>query len=187
MRFPRQEYWSGLPFPPPGDLPNPGMEPMSFMSPALAGEFFTKGNNNEYYSIFAISAKHFYSFFLSLFLCLSEHVSIDEGFAPMFECHPLHLSCPCLSFLVFCLSVSLIFSWLPSFHLPTLNFPYLIFFSSSIVLYTHTHTQICILNLLHQGKIYTYKIHLLFKIPFNLTNLFIFGCAGSSLLCVGFL
>ena len=30
--FPRQEYWSGLPFPPPGDLPNPGMEPAS---PAL--------------------------------------------------------------------------------------------------------------------------------------------------------
>ena len=36
--FPRQEYWSGLPFPPPGDLSNPGMEPMSF---ALAGRFFT--------------------------------------------------------------------------------------------------------------------------------------------------
>ena len=32
-----QEYWSGLPFPPPGDLPDPGIEPMS---PALAGEFF---------------------------------------------------------------------------------------------------------------------------------------------------
>ena len=27
--FPRQEYWSGLPFPPPGNLPNPGIEPMS--------------------------------------------------------------------------------------------------------------------------------------------------------------
>ena len=33
-----QEYLSGLPFPPPGDLPNPGIEPMS---PALVGEFFT--------------------------------------------------------------------------------------------------------------------------------------------------
>ena len=29
MGFPRQEYWRGLPFPPPGDLPNPGIEPMS--------------------------------------------------------------------------------------------------------------------------------------------------------------
>ena len=38
--FSRQEYWSGLPFPPPGDLPNPEMEPASFISPTLAGGFF---------------------------------------------------------------------------------------------------------------------------------------------------
>ena len=41
MGFPRQEYWSGLPFPPPGDLPNPGMEPDSRGSPARAGGFLT--------------------------------------------------------------------------------------------------------------------------------------------------
>ena len=41
MEFPRQEYWSGLPFPPLGDLPNPGIIPASFASPALAGLFFT--------------------------------------------------------------------------------------------------------------------------------------------------
>ena len=41
MGFPRQEYWSGLPFPPPGDLPHPGMEFMPPVSPTLAGEFFT--------------------------------------------------------------------------------------------------------------------------------------------------
>ena len=35
MGFFRQEYWSGLPFPPPGDLPNPGIKPESPMSPAL--------------------------------------------------------------------------------------------------------------------------------------------------------
>ena len=40
MGFSRQEYWNGLPCPPPGDLPNPGIEPMSLMSPALAGGFF---------------------------------------------------------------------------------------------------------------------------------------------------
>ena len=40
MGFSRQEYWSGLPCPPPGDLPDPGIEPMSLMSPALAGGFF---------------------------------------------------------------------------------------------------------------------------------------------------
>ena len=40
MRFPRQEYWSGLSFLPPGDLPDPGIKPASPASPALAGEFF---------------------------------------------------------------------------------------------------------------------------------------------------
>ena len=35
MGFPREEYWSGLPFPPPGDLPDPGVEPKSFMSHCL--------------------------------------------------------------------------------------------------------------------------------------------------------
>jgi len=37
MGFPRQEYWSRLPFASPGDLPDPGIEPMS---PAFAGGFF---------------------------------------------------------------------------------------------------------------------------------------------------
>ena len=41
MRFFKQGYWSGLPCPPPGDLPNPGIKPTSVMSPALAGGFFT--------------------------------------------------------------------------------------------------------------------------------------------------
>ena len=41
MEFSRQEYWSGLPGPTPRDLPHPGTEPASIMSPALAGGFFT--------------------------------------------------------------------------------------------------------------------------------------------------
>ena len=41
MGFPRQEYRSGLPFPPPEDLPHPGIEPKPFASPALTGGFFT--------------------------------------------------------------------------------------------------------------------------------------------------
>ena len=41
MGFSRQQYWSGLLFPTPGDLPDPGMEPVSLASPALAGRFFT--------------------------------------------------------------------------------------------------------------------------------------------------
>ena len=41
LGFSRQEYWSGLPCPPPGGLPEPGLEPTSFTSPALAGGSFT--------------------------------------------------------------------------------------------------------------------------------------------------
>ena len=41
MGFSRQEYWSGLPCPSPGDLPDPGTEPVSLLSPALASGFFT--------------------------------------------------------------------------------------------------------------------------------------------------
>mgnify|MGYP007134201043 CR=1 FL=1 len=41
LEFPRRKYWSGLPFTLPGDIPNPGTEPVSLASPALAGRFFT--------------------------------------------------------------------------------------------------------------------------------------------------
>ena len=41
MEFSRQKCWSGLPCPPPGDPPNPGIRTSSLMSPALAGGFFT--------------------------------------------------------------------------------------------------------------------------------------------------
>ena len=41
MEFPRQEYWSGLSFPPLGDLPDPGIELKSLVAPTLAGGFFT--------------------------------------------------------------------------------------------------------------------------------------------------
>ena len=47
MEFSRQEYWSMLPCPPPGSLPDPGIEPTSLMSPALAGELFTTGATQE--------------------------------------------------------------------------------------------------------------------------------------------
>ena len=40
MGFSRQEYWSGLLCPPPGDIPNPEIEPPSLLSPALTGGFF---------------------------------------------------------------------------------------------------------------------------------------------------
>ena len=45
--FFRQEYWSGLPFPPPGDLPDPGIKPVAPASAALAGWFFTTEQRGE--------------------------------------------------------------------------------------------------------------------------------------------
>ena len=47
MGVSRQEHWSGLPCPLPGDLPNPGIEPASLKSPALAGGFFNTGTTWE--------------------------------------------------------------------------------------------------------------------------------------------
>ena len=41
MEFFSQGYWSGLPLPPPGNLPNPGTEPTPLVFPALAGRVFT--------------------------------------------------------------------------------------------------------------------------------------------------
>ena len=42
-----QEYWSGVPLPPPGDLPDPGIEPVSLTSPTLAGGFSTTSATSE--------------------------------------------------------------------------------------------------------------------------------------------
>ena len=50
MGFSRQEYWSGLPCPLPGDLPDPGIEPAFLKSPALAGGFFTASAQRKRYS-----------------------------------------------------------------------------------------------------------------------------------------
>ena len=57
IEFSRQEYWSGLPFPIPQDLPDPGIEPMTLESPALAGRFFTTGTTWEAPNIYKIIYK----------------------------------------------------------------------------------------------------------------------------------
>ena len=49
MGFSRQEYWSGLPFPLPGDLPDQEIEHVSHESPALAGRFFTTESSGKPY------------------------------------------------------------------------------------------------------------------------------------------
>ena len=51
MVFCRQESWSGLPFPSPGDFPNPGIEPASLKSPTLAGRFFITSTTWEAHEI----------------------------------------------------------------------------------------------------------------------------------------
>ena len=50
MGFSRQENWSGLLCPPPGTLPNPGLEPASLMSPTLVGRFFATHLGNHLFS-----------------------------------------------------------------------------------------------------------------------------------------
>ena len=62
MGFSRQEYWSGLPCPPPGNLPDPGVKPVSLTSPALAGRFFITSTTWEASSYDIIAAKKFYHF-----------------------------------------------------------------------------------------------------------------------------
>ena len=62
MKFSRQEYWCGLPFPSPGDLPNPGIAPTSLASLALAGRFFTPT---------AMWEAHFYFLYVSLICPIS--------------------------------------------------------------------------------------------------------------------
>jgi len=47
MGFSRREYWSGLPFPPPGDLPDPGIEPASLMSPCTCTVLVSTAQKNE--------------------------------------------------------------------------------------------------------------------------------------------
>ena len=68
MEFSRQEYWSGLPFPTPGDLPDPEIKPASLASSALAGGFFTISTTWEAYMGWGRINKYcVHSFALSFF------------------------------------------------------------------------------------------------------------------------
>ena len=69
--FSRQEYWSGLPCPPPGDLPNPGIKPGSLISRALASRFFTT-------SAMLTATGHYFSLLYSIpFVCLYNMVNME--------------------------------------------------------------------------------------------------------------
>ena len=67
----REEYWSGLPCPPPGDLPDLGIKPMSLLSPALAGDFFTTSATWE------AQYKHFFVHYIG-FSTLTIMLSINK-------------------------------------------------------------------------------------------------------------
>ena len=68
MGFSKQEYWSGLPFPTPGDLPNPGIKPASLASPALAGRFSTTVPAGK--SLYFCGIYFIFSFYISNFVDL---------------------------------------------------------------------------------------------------------------------
>ena len=85
MGFPRQEYWSGLPFPPPEDLPNPEIKATSPAPPALAGEFSTTlplgKPTSQYVQTNESILTHYYSLMSALYL-------------DFLSFHPWSFSCP---------------------------------------------------------------------------------------------
>ena len=74
MGFSGQEYWSGLPYPPPGDLPTPGIEPMVLMSPELADGFFTTSTTWE-----ALSFTLLLSCFSRVRLCATPEAAAHQA------------------------------------------------------------------------------------------------------------
>ena len=110
MEFSRQGYWNGLPFPPPGDLPDPGIDPKPPTSPALAGRFFTteppekpsrKGNASQMYShhnpSLLYSKIKLFLWFLFLFqVCHLEFPNTSVFIFPVkLQDNTLHTSCLC--------------------------------------------------------------------------------------------
>ena len=67
MGFSRQEYWSWLLFPPPGDHPDPGTEPRSLVSPALAGSFSTPAPPGKPITSMTYIYMYLYTVFASVF------------------------------------------------------------------------------------------------------------------------
>ena len=72
--FPRQEYWSGLPCTPPGDLPIPGIEPASLASPALAGGFFITDTTWE-----ALSPMAYFNILINRTLALPTQITLQHA------------------------------------------------------------------------------------------------------------
>ena len=80
MEFSRKQYWSGLPFPTPGNIPNPGIEPTPLEPSTLAGRFFITAATWEalfvpWKSANAINQAFAYFDFVVLFLCLQNMIT----------------------------------------------------------------------------------------------------------------
>ena len=91
MGFSRQEYWSGLPCPPPGDLPHPGIKPASLTSPALAGGFSTTSIGPQILSLEALHHSELLSF-TSIFLHTLVTNPSRVAHNTSFDCRPDRLS-----------------------------------------------------------------------------------------------
>ena len=74
MGFPRQEYWSGLSFPPPGDLPDPGIKPPSSVSPAFKVDSLPLSHLGSLFLFFLIGAYLLYNVVLVSAVQQSESV-----------------------------------------------------------------------------------------------------------------
>ena len=134
MGFFRQEYWSGLPFPPPGDLPNPGIKPASPVSIALAGGFFFFFKPLSHLGSLGLKelkTKVLQCFFKYLFQLHKISTFSLARSTSSFFCWSIFSSAAFLvflpkSFLCFCLSAvcrhSPPASALPSYHFPSSHF-----------------------------------------------------------------
>ena len=98
MRFSRQEYQSGLPRPPSKDLPDPGIEPLSLMSPALAGRFSTTWETQEHHvGNSPIGLSHFCKY---NFQCV--HLILPDDSIPVLLSSSSILEHTCLRFGTYC-------------------------------------------------------------------------------------
>ena len=84
MEFPRQEYWSGVSFPSPGDLPHPGIKSISFKSPVLAGKagsLVRPKKPSLYITLRQVPKKDFFPLFFKSFVTIFERVHPTSHFS----------------------------------------------------------------------------------------------------------
>ena len=91
VRFSRQEYWSGLPFPSPGDLPDPGIKPVSFAFPALAGLYHCNTRIVDLVHL-CPGSRVFFKMTLEHIYCMPQFSSVAQSCPTL--CDPMNRSTP---------------------------------------------------------------------------------------------